>query len=84
MIKVTIITTQGCSHCIEAKKILNTLKSEYNLKIEEVDATSSHGQELVRKYNIFSSPGILINDQFFAMGGATEAQLRKKFDTLKR
>lgn len=83
MIKVTIITTQGCAHCIEAKKTLNQLKKDYDLTIQEIDATSSEGQKLIQKHKILSSPGILINDQFFAMGGATEGQFRKKFDTLK-
>lgn len=83
MIKVTIITTQGCTHCIEAKKIVTKLKKEYDLTIQEIDAASPEGQKLIQKYKILSSPGILINDQFFAMGGATEGQFRKKFDTLK-
>jgi hypothetical protein len=36
------------------------------------------------KHGILSSPGILINDEFFSMGGATEKQLREKFEELKK
>ena len=67
----------------DAKEILNSLQQEYPLNIIEIDAESTQGQKLIKKHNIFSSPGILINDQFFSMGGSTEAQLRKKFDALK-
>ena len=84
MIKVTLITTKGCSHCTEAKKILNKLKPEYEIQIEEIDAESDKGQELIQKHSIMSSPGILINDKFFSMGGVTENQLRDKFNQLKK
>lgn len=81
MIKVTLITSYGCMHCMAVKKILEKLKSEYSdLRVEEIDAVSPEGQELIKKHQILSSPGILINDQFFAMGGTTEAQLKTKFD----
>lgn len=83
MIKVTIITTKGCSHCEYAKEILTKLKPKYGLSIEEIDTTSDLGQKLIRKHSIMASPGILINDQFFSMGGVTEEQLRMKLDTLK-
>lgn len=41
------------------------------------------GQEMVQKYNIMSSPGILVNDEFFAYGGATAEQFAKKFAELQ-
>lgn len=84
MIKVTLIRPQGCSHCLMVKTTLEKMKTDYpELVIEEIDMTASKGQELVQKHNILSSPGILVNDEFFAFGGATEEQLKKKFDELK-
>jgi glutaredoxin len=84
MIKVSLIRPWGCGHCMAVKAMLERMKGNYDLVIEEIEATSAHGQELIQKHGILSSPGILINDQFFAMGGATEAQLRAKFDELKK
>lgn len=85
MIKVTLIRPSGCQHCSAVKGTLEKLKNDYpDLKIEEIEATSPEGQTLVVKHGIMASPGILINDQFFAMGGATESQLRKKFEELKK
>lgn len=84
MIKVTLIHPQGCSHCVAVKATLEKMKADYpELTIEEIDMVTPEGQEMVKKYNILSSPGILINDEFFAFGGATEEQFRKKFEELK-
>lgn len=84
MIKVTLIRPQECQHCLAVKKTLEKMKADYpKLVIEEIDMTTPEGQEIVQKYNIMSSPGILVNDEFFAFGGATEKQFRKKFDELK-
>lgn len=85
MLKVILIAPDGCAHCVEVKKTLEKLKEDYpELELEEINAASQEGQRLIVKYSILSSPGILINDKFFAMGGATEKEFRKKFDELKR
>ena len=85
MINVTLIRPSGCQHCVAVKGTLEKLKSDYpDLAIEEIEATTAEGQDLIRKHGILSSPGILINDEFFAMGGAGEAQLREKFEELRR
>ncbi|PIT96616.1 thioredoxin [Candidatus Campbellbacteria bacterium CG10_big_fil_rev_8_21_14_0_10_35_52] len=85
MIKVTLIRPTGCQHCIAVKTTLEKMKGDYlELTIEEIDMTTPEGQALVQKYNILSSPGILVNDEFFAFGGATEEQFKKKFDELKK
>lgn len=85
MIKITLISSKGCQHCVAVKETLEKMKSNYpELTIEEIDMTTTEGQELVQKYGILSSPGILVNDEFFAFGGATEEQFRKKFDALKQ
>ncbi len=83
MLKVTLIRPQGCQHCVAVKTTLEKMKSDYpELVIEEIDMATAEGQELVQKHGILSSPGILVNDAFFAFGGATEEQFRKKFEEL--
>lgn len=85
MIKVTLIRPEGCAHCVAVKATLEKMKTDYpDLIIEEVDMVTPKGQEMVKKYSIMSSPGILVNDDFFAFGGATEEQFKKKFDELKK
>ena len=83
-IKITLVRPEGCAHCSQVKETLDKLKNEYNLKVEELDVASSKGLKLVQKYNIMASPGILINNKFFAMGGATESQLKKEFEKLNK
>lgn len=83
MITITMVSTEGCHTCKEVKETLNKLTSEYDLSINEVDATTDKGQELIKKHNISSSPGLIINNEFFSSGKVTEKQLRNKFDTLE-
>ncbi len=85
MIKVTLIRPSGCQHCVQVKGTLERMKKDYSdLVLEEVEATTPEGQASIMKYGILSSPGILVNDEFFAMGGATEKQLKEKFEELKQ
>lgn len=85
MIKVTLIRPSGCQHCVQVKGTLEKLKTNYpDLTIEEIEATTPEGQALIQKHGIMSSPGILINNEFFSMGGATEKQLRERFEELKQ
>lgn len=84
MLTVTLIRPPGCQHCVAVKKTLENMKADYpELAIKEIDMTTPEGQEMVKQYGIMSSPGILVNDEFFAFGGATEKQFREKFDALK-
>ena len=83
-IKMTLVTREGCVHCAQTKELLKKIQPEYpELVIKEIDMTIPEGQELIGKYSIMSSPGIIINDEFFAMGGTTEKELRSKLDTLR-
>ncbi len=85
MIKVTLIRPSGCMHCVAVKKTLENLKADYpDLMINEIDVMTPEGLALVQKHRILSSPGILVNDEFFVFGGATGDQFRKKFEELKK
>ncbi|MBI5077971.1 MAG: thioredoxin family protein [Candidatus Yonathbacteria bacterium] len=84
MIKVTLVSTPNCSHCLEVKKTLEKMKREYpELTVEEISALTEDGQKLIHKHGIMSSPGVLINNEFFSMGIVTEKQFKEKFDSLR-
>ena len=53
------------------------------LEVEEVDMMTDEGQKMVQKFGIMASPGILVDGEFFATGGATEKQFREKFEAMK-
>ena len=64
--------------------MLDDLKKDYpDILIEEIDAASADGQGLIIKHGIMQGPGILVNDEFFAMGNVTEKELKGKFEELK-
>lgn len=82
---VTLIHPPGCPHCAQVKATLEKLKPEYpDLKVDDIDMLSEEGQKLVQQYGIMASPGILVNNEYFMSGGATESQLREKLDSLKQ
>ena len=83
-IKVIEVSTPGCVHCAEAKEFFDReIKPKYpNVEIENVSVLDPRGQELVSKYMIFASPGIIVNDELIATGGVDKAKFIKKIEEL--
>jgi glutaredoxin len=83
-VKVQELSTPGCSHCAEAKDFLeHEFKPKYpQVKVEYVSVMDPAGQELVSKYMIFASPGIIINDELFATGGLDKDKFINKVNEL--
>lgn len=84
MIKIQELSTPGCAHCAEAKKILqNEITPNFpNVEVEYIDMLSEKGQEMVQKYGIMASPGIIINDELFSVGGLDKNKLIEKIKSL--
>jgi len=72
--KVQILKTPNCASCAVVGKILDKL----NVKYEEIDITEN--PEILEKYPIMASPGVVIDGKLEFVGGATEDQLRKKLN----
>lgn len=84
MIKITLISPLDCDHCAEIRAMLEVITKDYpDIEFEEIDAASQEGQSLIIKHGIMQSPGILINDEFFAMGAVSKNELHNKFDQFK-
>lgn len=78
-----MVTVPGCVHCEAARKIFEEVKPTYpDMIIEEIDATTPEGMELVQKFGIFASPGIIINGELFSTGGLDRKKFIQKLDTL--
>ncbi|EKD64872.1 MAG: hypothetical protein ACD_50C00275G0002 [uncultured bacterium] len=83
-ITVQLVSTPGCTHCEEVRKVLHEVKPQYpGMEIKELDATNPDGLELVTKHGILASPGVIINNELFATGGINKGDLIKKLDSLK-
>lgn len=76
--KVQVLKTPGCSSCAQATKLVKKIKQEENLKfkLEEIDITEQ--PELVEKYQIMVSPGIVIDGKLAFSGVPNEKELKKK------
>ena len=84
MINIQFVTVPGCHECAKAKKIFEELTPQYpQMKIEEIDATTPKGVELIQKYGIFSSPGIILNGELFSTGALNKDEFVKKLNELK-
>lgn len=74
----------GCHNCEAAKKIFDEILPDFpDIAVEEIDITTPQGQELVQKYGIMQSPGIIINGELFSTGGVNKEKLIEELNTLK-
>ncbi len=76
--KVQILKTPGCSSCAQATTLVKKIKKEEKLKftIEELDITQH--PELLQKYQIMASPGIVIDGKLEFTGMPNEKKLKEK------
>ena len=79
MATLQVVTVPGCVECRRFEEWWKTNSAQFpNVKFEEVNALEPKGQELVLKYSIFSSPGLIINGELFSTGGVDFAALSEK------
>lgn len=52
--------------------------------MEEISIIQPKGQEMVGKYQIFASPGIILNDEVFATGGFNKEKFVAKLTELSQ
>ena len=85
MNKIKFLTMVGCHNCEAVKKIFDEIMPDFKdvVEVEEIDMLTPEGQELVQKYSVFASPGIIINDELFATGGVDREKLVTKLTELK-
>ena len=75
--KVQILKTPGCKSCAKATSMIKEIKDKekLNFKIEELDITEY--PDLLQKYQIMISPGIVIDGKLFSVGRPSEKDLRE-------
>lgn len=82
MIKVEVLEVPGCVCCAAVKDILRKLKDEFDLGIKVWDL-SKH-PELAQKYQLLTSPGIVINGKLELTGEVDEMEMRAKLEEVRR
>ena len=71
--KIEVLTTSGCSNCSVLEKMLEKLGMKYDL----VDVTEN--PEYLKKYPIFTAPGLVINEKLEFTGIPKIEELKSKF-----
>ena len=88
MSKITIqeVSAPGCSHCAQAKKVLEEeIKPQFqDVEVRYIDMLSEEGQKMVQEYGIMSSPGIVVNGELFSVGGLDKEKLITKIQSLNK
>lgn len=86
MIKIQEVSAFGCAHCAMAKKILEeVIKPQFpSVEVEYIDMMSEEGQKMVQQYGIMSSPGIILNEELFSVGGLDKDKLVEKIKSLSQ
>ena len=76
--KVQILKTPGCNSCVQATTLIKKIKKEEKLTfaIEELDITEH--PDLLQKYQIMVSPGIIIDGKLEFTGIPSEKKLKEK------
>lgn len=73
--KVEILTTPGCSNCSIVEKMLDDL----GVKYEVIDVTEK--PEYLKKYPIYTAPGIVIDGKLEFTGIPKKEKLKAKITT---
>ena len=77
------LSSPGCHNCAAFKEFWEEEKANWpNVKFTEVSLVDPAGQEMVQKYQIFASPGIILNGELFATGGIDKDAFLEKLKEL--
>jgi glutaredoxin len=76
--KVQILKTPGCAACAQATVLVRKIKESEGLdfEIEEVDVTEH--PDLLQKYQLMISPGIVVDGVLEFAGMPNEKKLRER------
>ena len=82
-INLNLLTSPGCKICHSFLGFWqDAVKNWPNVNFKEISVVTPEGQELVQKYMIFASPGIILNGELFASGGFDRDQFLAKLKEL--
>lgn len=82
-IKLDLLTAPGCTHCKEFEEHWESIKDNWpNVEFTNISVVDPEGQEMAQKYQIFSSPGIILNGEVWATGGFNKEKFEEKLKEL--
>ena len=66
--EIKVFTLPTCPSCPFAKKIAVQITQKYHVGYREIDLSTSEGQQEGRKYQIMSTPSIVVDDEVIVRG----------------
>lgn len=73
------LSAPGCQICKAFEEFWHSIEKDWpNVTYKNISVTTPEGQELAGKYMIFSSPGIIINNELWATGGFDKQKFIEK------
>jgi len=82
-ITLEVLTSPGCTHCHAFLEYWKGASAEWpNVTLKEISLVTPEGTAMAGKYEIFASPGIVLNGELFATGGFDPKKLEEKLKLL--
>lgn len=78
IVDLTLVVAEECSLCDHAKKVLGSLRHDYQLRITEVKLESEEGRLLGQLHPLLFPPILLCGDRVLSYGRLSERRLRKE------
>lgn len=73
----------GCHNCKLFEEFWHSIEKDWpNVHFRKIDVTTPEGQELVQKYMIFATPGIILNGELWSTGGFEKEKFLAKLKEL--
>lgn len=77
------LSSPGCHNCKIFEEFWHSIESQFpNVEYSNVNLLTPEGMEMAGKYQIMASPGIVINDELFSVGGIDKDVFLKKIKEL--
>ena len=77
------LSSPGCHDCKNFEEFWHSVENQFpNVQYKNISLVSPEGMEMVSKYMILASPGIVINGELFSTGGVNQKKLIDKIKEL--
>jgi hypothetical protein len=80
-ITLHMLSSPDCHNCALFREFWSTIKDDWvNVTFSEISLTSPEGQKMVKKHQIFVSPGIILDGVLVSTGPVREESFVKKLN----
>jgi glutaredoxin len=79
-VMITVVGAPACHFCEDARTVLAQFGRDYELNVDEIEADSVSGADLVARHRPAMFPLVLIDGAFFSVGRLPRGKLRTLLD----